>query len=98
MCAGSGELLDDIERHGPHWVYWCYSIERMVAGYGGTATNKKEMELKFTSHHVRQFFTSTCMLIWNDDDGFLPHHRALMEAHRHLRPTGVDAIEHLQKD
>jgi hypothetical protein len=39
--AGSGELLDDIVRHGCHDVYWSYSFERQVATYMGISTNQK---------------------------------------------------------
>lgn len=96
--TGSGKLLDDIERHGPHWEFWCYRFERMISGYGRTTTNNKEKELTYTGHHARLFFTKTSMLIWKDDDGFLPHQRALLVAHKHLRLTRIQEQEHSTRD
>ncbi|KAL3686569.1 hypothetical protein R1sor_009143 [Riccia sorocarpa] len=48
-CAG--ELLDDVRRHGPSHVYWCYSFERLVSSYNKIKTNSRHMETTFTSHY-----------------------------------------------
>ncbi|KAL3694215.1 hypothetical protein R1sor_007866 [Riccia sorocarpa] len=73
--AGAGELLDDVHRHGPSHVYWCYAFERLVSAYNKIKTNCKNMESTFISHYARTFFLQCCNAIWTDDDGLLPHQR-----------------------
>ncbi|CAM6096109.1 unnamed protein product [Calypogeia fissa] len=51
--AGSGEIFDGIERHGPHHIYWCYRFERMVSDHGRTRTNQKDQEVTYSLHFAR---------------------------------------------
>ncbi|KAL3682708.1 hypothetical protein R1sor_000730 [Riccia sorocarpa] len=72
---GAGELLDDIYRHGPSHVYWCYTFERMVAQYNKVKTNDRNMESTFVARYARTFFSDCCTAIWKNDDGLLPTSR-----------------------
>ncbi|KAL3696392.1 hypothetical protein R1sor_010468 [Riccia sorocarpa] len=81
--AGAGELLDDVRRHGPSHVYWCYSFERLVSSYNKIKTNSRHMETTFTSHYVRNFFSVCCEAIWADDDGLLPPQRIKLRVDQH---------------
>ncbi|KAL3690250.1 hypothetical protein R1sor_016559 [Riccia sorocarpa] len=80
---GAGELLDDVRRHGPSHVYWCYSFERLVSSYNKIKTNSRHMETTFTSHYVRTFFSVFCEAIWADDDGLLPPQRIKLRVDQH---------------
>ena len=83
--AGSGELLDDVLRHGCHDVYWCYAFERQVSTYMGITTNQKLNETSYINFFVRRSFTFTYMCLQKDHDGLLPHHRALRDLHVYLQ-------------
>lgn len=96
--AGSGELFDGIERHGPHYVYWCYRFERMVSDYGRTRTNQKDQEVTYSLHFARRFFTKISSYIWEDDDGLFPHQRALIKLHKWLRVTHAHKKVHKQRE
>ncbi len=85
ICAGSGELLDDIVRHGCHDVYWSYSFERQVATYMGISTNQKLNEVSYINFFVRCSFTLAYSCLQEDHDGLLPHQRALKDLHTHLQ-------------
>lgn len=98
MIVGSGEIIDGIERHGPHYVYWCYRFERMISDYGRTRTNQKDQEITYSLHFARRFFTRISSYIWEDDDGLFPHQRALSRVHSSLRVTKEDAKEHRARD
>jgi len=95
--AGSGEIFDGIERHGPHHVYWCYQFERMVLDYGRTRTNQKDQEVTYSLHFARRFFTKICSIMWEDDDGLFPHQRALTKVHSYLRVTMQHKKEHKKR-
>ncbi|KAL3691476.1 hypothetical protein R1sor_005127 [Riccia sorocarpa] len=73
--VGAGELLDDIYRHGPSHVYWCYTFERMVAQYNKVKPNGRNMESTFVARYACTFFNDCCTAIWKDDDGLLPTSR-----------------------
>ena len=98
FMAGSGEIFDGIERHGPHHVYWCYRFERMVSDYGRTRTNQKDQEVTYSLHFARRFFTKICSVLWEDDDGLFPHQRALMKLHKWLRVTSAHKKEHRKRE
>jgi hypothetical protein len=98
MHAGSGEIFDGIERHGPHYIYWCYRFERMVSDYGRTRTNQKDQEVTYSLHFARRFFTRISKLIWEDDDGLFPHQRALSKVHGVLRVPLDRLKEHRARD
>lgn len=82
MCAGSGELLDDIVRHGCHDVYWSYSFERQVATYMGISTNQKLNEVSYINFFVHRSFTLAYSCLQEDHDGLLLHQKDL---HTHLQ-------------
>ena len=82
--AGSGELLDDIMRHGCHDIYWCYAFERQVSNYMAIPTNQKSMEVSYLKYFKRYFFTKTFSYIKMDKDGMFPHQRALHAVHKSL--------------
>lgn len=98
LIVGSGEIIDGIERHGPHHVYWCYRFERMVSDYGRTRTNQKDQEITYSLHFARRFFTRISSYIWEDDDGLFPHQRALSKVHDSLRVTKENVKEHRARD
>ncbi|KAL3686215.1 hypothetical protein R1sor_004237 [Riccia sorocarpa] len=81
--AGVCDLLDDVRRHGPSHVYWCYSFERLVSSYNKIKTNSRHMETTFTSHYIRTFFSVCCKAIWTDDDGLLPPQRIKLRVDQH---------------
>ena len=72
LGAGSGELFEDIVRHGSHNIFWCYGFERDVAQYKKIKSNNKTNEMSYTSFYLRRCFTSTQMNIKRDEDGLLP--------------------------
>ncbi|KAL3680966.1 hypothetical protein R1sor_023922 [Riccia sorocarpa] len=83
--VGAGHMVDDIIRHGPSNVYWSYGFERLVAGYNKVKTNNRNMEHSFTFHYARVLFAKCMVQIWEDDDGLLPHERAVRLLHSHMR-------------
>lgn len=83
--AESGELFDDIIRHGSHDIFWCYGFESDVAKYKRTSTNQKSNEISYTSYFLRQCFTITYNIIQKDLEGILPNSRGLLQIHKHLR-------------
>ena len=85
LGAGSGELFEDIVRHGSHNIFWCYGFERDVAQYKKIKGNNKTNEMSYTSFYLRRCFTSTQMNIKRDEDGLLPDSRGLLEVHKYVR-------------
>lgn len=81
MNAGSGELLDDILRHGLHDRYWCYMFERLVKAYSKIKTNNINDEASFVQFYLRRFFTKVFQAIQCDKDGLLPTNRFFTELH-----------------
>lgn len=78
-------MLDDVERHGPHDLYWCYRFERNIKSYINIKTNQKENELTYARYEGRIAFT-TSMKTMNevDMDNFFIPQRAVLESHKHL--------------
>ncbi|KAL3698989.1 hypothetical protein R1sor_017011 [Riccia sorocarpa] len=96
--AGAGHMVDDIIRHGPSNVYWSYGFERLVAGYNKVKTNNRNMEHSFTFHYARVLFAKCMVQIWEDDDGLLPHERAVRLLHSHMRFSTSRLSERTLKD
>ncbi|MCO5591175.1 hypothetical protein L7F22_045156 [Adiantum nelumboides] len=67
--AGSGELFDDILRHGSHDCFWCFVFERCVSGYLGIPTNNKANEISYTNFHSRMLFTKLWRQLEQEKDG-----------------------------
>ncbi|KAL3690068.1 hypothetical protein R1sor_016377 [Riccia sorocarpa] len=82
---GAGEIIDDVVRHGPSHVYWCYGFERLVSGYNKVKTNSGNMEHTFTMHYARTFFQQCLSQRWEDDDGLFPQQRAELLIHSNLQ-------------
>ncbi|KAI5077943.1 hypothetical protein GOP47_0007767 [Adiantum capillus-veneris] len=92
---GSGEILDDIVRHGNHDVIWCFLYERLVSTYVNINSNNKENEISFTNFHRRRLLTWILAQIHKDKDGLFPHQRLYQELHFALMaPTGyvIDSL------
>ncbi|MCO5579010.1 hypothetical protein L7F22_032861 [Adiantum nelumboides] len=93
--AGSGEILDDVLRHGNHDVIWCFLYERLVSTYVNIKSNNKESEISFTNFHRRRLLTWILAQIHKDKDDLLPHQRLYKELHLALiAPAGyvVDSL------
>lgn len=86
FCAScSGELFQDIVRHGSHNIFWCYGFERDVAQYKKITSNRKINEISYTSFYLRRCFTIMHINIHKDEDGLLLDSRGLLEFHKYIR-------------
>lgn len=102
MRAGSGEMLDDVLRHGPHDLYWCYRFERNVSSYKSVKTNLKQSEVTYSKYEARLAFRIAREMEAKDGDNLYPPQRAVLEAHKHLlttthrpgRETGIPTHSH----
>ena len=77
-------MLDDVVRHGPHDLYWCYRFERSVSSYKRVKTNLKQSELTYFHYEARLAFLSIRELKQKDTDNLYPPQRAMLEVHGHL--------------
>lgn len=82
--ARNGEIVDDIIRHGPHYIFWCYEFERRVSHYCQTKTNRKPMEMTLIDHLTRIFCTTVQDQLWMDEDGQYPLHKTTLDFHKCL--------------
>ncbi|MCO5562446.1 hypothetical protein L7F22_016074 [Adiantum nelumboides] len=78
--AGSGEIFDDILRHGSHDCFWCFVFERCVSGYLGIPTNNKANEISYTNFHSRMLFTKLWRQLDKEKDGLFCIDRSLIHA------------------
>jgi hypothetical protein len=53
LCLGSGELVDDVERHGCHDIFWCYPFEREISRVVNISSNQKTSEVTYTDYYAR---------------------------------------------
>lgn len=86
-------MVDDVVRHGPHDLYWCYSFERNVSSYKSVRTNLKQSEVTYAKYEGRLAFTSARERAQKDEDNLYPPQRSLLEVHKQLltsnqRPWG----------
>ena len=51
-------MLDDVVRHGPHDLYWCYRFERSVSLYKSMKTNLKQSEVTYSHYEACLAFLS----------------------------------------
>ena len=65
-------MLDDVVRHGPHDLYWCYRFERSVLSYKSVKTNLKQSELTYSHYEARLAFLSIRELKQKDTDNLYP--------------------------
>lgn len=89
--VGAGHLMDDILRHGPQDVYWCYKFEREVSAYMRTSrnTNHYLYDVSFALYYTRILFTNTTSQINHDSDGLYPEDRALLLIHSKLQESSM---------
>ncbi len=66
---GSGELLDDLKKHGCHDVYWCYAFEREVSQVVNIAANQLNSEVTYNNYYARLCFTMVHKVVHIDHDG-----------------------------
>lgn len=97
MSAGSGKMLGDVLRHGPHDLYWCYRFERSVSSYKSIKSNQKHSEITYSKYESRLAFTSAREKIEKDKDNLYPPQRAVLDIHKqlltkHHRPGGQGGI------
>jgi hypothetical protein len=91
--TGSGELIDDVESHGCHDIFWCYPFEREISRVVNIASNQKTSEVTYTSYYARQIFTKIHKAMQLDNDGLFLGGRALKEVHKYLQlPTDVHRV------
>ena len=84
LCIGYGELLDDVIRHGPHDLYWCYWFERNVSSYKSIKTNQKWSEVTYCKYEARIAYKIARENIAQDNDNLYPPQRAVLEIHKQL--------------
>ncbi len=88
--TGNGELVDDVERHGCHDIFWYYPFKREISRVVNISSNQKTSEVTYTSYYARQFFTKIHRAMQLDNDGLFLGGRALKEVHKYLQlPTDV---------
>lgn len=85
--VGSGELLDDILRHGGHDIFWCYSFESEVSNVINILSNQANSEVTYNNYFSRYWFTKIYKSIQVDGDGLFPGCRALVHVHKYLQPS-----------
>ncbi len=80
----SGELVDDVERHGCHDIFWCCPFEREISRVVNISSNQKTSEVTYTSYYARQIFTKIHRAMQQDNDSLFLGGRALKEVHKYL--------------
>jgi hypothetical protein len=91
--TGRGELVDDVERHGCHDIFWCYPFEREISRVVNIASNQTTSEVTYTNYYARQIFTKIHKAMQLDNDGLFLGGRALKEVHKYLQlPTDVHRV------
>jgi glycerol-3-phosphate dehydrogenase len=90
---GSGKLVDDVERHSCHNIFWCYPFEREISRIVNISSNQKTNEVTYTSYYARQIFTKIHKAMQLDNDGVFLGGRTLKEVHKYLQlPTDVHRV------
>ena len=84
LFTGNGEMLDDVVRHGPHELYWCYHFERRVSSYKNIKTNQKLSEVTYCKYEARSACRTAMESIAEDKNNFYPPQRAMLEIHKQL--------------
>jgi len=84
----SGELVDDVGRHGCHDIFWCYPFEKEISKVVNISSNQKTNEVTYTSYYVRQIFTKIHRAMQLDNGDLFMGGRTLKEVHKYLQlPT-----------
>jgi len=91
--TGNGELVDDVERHDCHDIFWCYLFEREISKIVNIPFNQKTSEVTYIGYYVRQNFTKIHKTMLLDNDGPFLGRRALKDVHKYLQlPTNVHRV------
>ncbi len=90
---GNGELVDDVERHSYHDIFWCYPFEKEISRVVNISSNQKTSEVTYTGYYVRQIFTKIHKVMQLDNDGLILGGRDLKKVHKYLQlPTDVHHV------
>ncbi len=65
---GSGELVDDVERHDCHDIFWCYPFEKEISRVVDISSNQKTSEVTYTSYYAKWIFTKIHRAMQLDND------------------------------
>lgn len=84
-CTGSGEILDDVVRHGCHDVLWCNPFEREVSNFVNIQSNQINSEVTYNEYFLRHWLTKMHRAMQLDRDGLFPGSRALVTIHEYLQ-------------
>ena len=80
-------MLDNVVRHGPHDLHWCYHFERSVSSYKSIKTNQKLSEVKYCKYEARVAYRTARDCTAKENDNLYPPQRAIEEIHKHLLTT-----------
>lgn len=92
--TGSGEILDDVVRHGCHDVFWCYPFEREVSNFVNIRSNQINSEVTYSEYFSRHRCTKMHRAVQLDRDGLLSDSSALAIIHEYLQTSGN--AQHIQ--
>jgi hypothetical protein len=81
----SEKLVDDVERHGYHDIFWCYPFEREIFKVVNISSNQKTSEVTYTGYYVRQIFTKIHRTMQPNNDSLFMGGRTLKEVHKYLQ-------------
>jgi hypothetical protein len=89
----SGELVDDVERHSCHDIFWCYLFEREISRVVNISSNQKTSEVTYIGYYAKQIFTKIHRAMQLDNDGLFLGGRILKDVHKYLQlPTNVHHV------
>lgn len=96
-------MLDDVVRHGPHDLYWCYRFERSVSSYKSIKTNQKLSEVTYCKYEARIAYRIARESIAKENDNLYPPQKAIQEIHEHLLtvnfcPGQIQTGKEIQRD
>jgi hypothetical protein len=80
----SGELVNDVKRHGCHNIFWCYPFEREISRVMNISINKKTSEVTYIDYYARQIFIKIHRAMQRNNDGLFLGGRALKEVHKYF--------------
>ena len=94
--AGTGHILDDVERFGHSDVFWCFSFEREVQKYQNIPTNQQNMKLSFIKYYSQKQFQEVEKNIEVERDRLESSERALLRVHEYLEAREIIIDPHDQ--
>jgi len=72
LYIGNGKILDNVVRHGPHDLYWCYRFERSVSSYKSIKTNQKLSKVTYCKYEARVAYRIGWESIAKENDNLYP--------------------------